>query len=73
MSAGKDTYLTLVLICVNELCTVAGDFVLRRSCMLFGSVQCNLNVLDIRIENSVEVPWQCGTDNLKLLRPFGRH
>lgn len=34
----RGTYLTLILVRVDELCTVAGDFGLRRSRILFGSV-----------------------------------
>ena len=62
----------MVLICIDELGPIARHFGLRRSCIFFGPVQGDLDVLNIRIEDSIEVPWQCGADNLKLLRPLLR-
>ena len=52
----RGTYLTLVFVRVDELCSVAGNFGLARSRVLLGTVQGDLDVLDIRIEDRVEVP-----------------
>lgn len=52
----QDTYLTLVFVRVNELCSVAGDFGLGRSCVLFGPVQGDLYILNVRVENRIKIP-----------------
>jgi len=72
-SACRETYLALVFVGVYKLCAIACDFVLRRAGVLLGSIQCDLNVLDVRVEDCVEITWQCGADNLELLCPFCRH
>ena len=52
-----NTYLALVLVSVDELGTVTCNFVLTRSYILLGSVQGNLDVLDVRTEDRVKVSW----------------
>lgn len=65
-----DAYLALVFVSIDDLRAVAGDFGLRRSQVLLGSIQCYLDVLDVCAENSVEVSWQRCADNFELLRPL---
>lgn len=50
------TYLALVLVGVDKLRSVAGNLGLCGACVLFGSIQCDLDVLNVRGEHCVEVP-----------------
>lgn len=48
-------YLTLVLVCIDELSSVTSYLGLRRTRIFLRSIQCDLDVLDFGIENGVEV------------------
>lgn len=51
------TYLTLIVISIDELGPITRYFGVRRSCVFLGSVQRDLDILNVRIEDGVEVSW----------------
>lgn len=62
--------LALVSVRVDELCSIASYFYLGGVCFFGGAVQCDLEIGDIGIEQSVKVPWQSCIHNFELLRSF---
>lgn len=62
--------LALIPVSVDELGAIAGDFELRSRCLFRRSVQGDLKVGNVGVEESKEVARQSSIHNLELLGPL---